>query len=210
VLLPYSPAERALCQSLLETLPSPSTLVVVGVAPHLLSLAGLFIYSLHGEVPLPHSPAEHATWGRAPPPFSGAQYTPPSLLHVLLFQLLIWYSVFFFFFAGWRTVCPGGYADFSQGWLWGYHMLLICSPVGLPSRLGAGAWQCGSPPGFSIYCGVGKLYVGWGCGDVRVLPLLGGFSCLVCLQYLRKIFTLRNTHYLLPPSSRHLGKSPYK
>jgi hypothetical protein len=38
------------------------------------------------------------------------------------------------------------------------------------------------------------------------LPLLGGFSCLVCLQHLRKIFTLKNTCYLLPPCSCHLRK----
>jgi hypothetical protein len=54
-------------------------------------------------------------------------------------------------------------------------MLLICLPVGLPSRLGAVAWQHGSPSGFSIYCSMGKLCAGWGCGSVRVLPLLGGF-----------------------------------
>jgi hypothetical protein len=47
-----------------------------------------------------------------------------------------------------------------------------------------------------------------GCGSVEVLPLLGGFSSLVCLQHLRKIFTLRNTYYLLLPSSCHLGKTP--
>jgi hypothetical protein len=31
-----------------------------------------------------------------------------------------------------------------------YHVLLICSPGGLPSRLGAGIWWYGSPSGFSI------------------------------------------------------------
>jgi hypothetical protein len=82
-----------------------------------------------------------------------------------------------------------------------------CSPVGLPSGLGAGAWWCGTPPGFSIFRDVGELCAGWACEGVKVLPLLGGFSCLVCLQHLRKIFTLRNTHYLLPPSSRYLGKN---
>jgi hypothetical protein len=75
-------------------------------------------------------------------------------------------------------------------------VLLVCSLVGLflPSRLGAGAWQFRSPPVFSVYCGVGKLCVNWLCGGVGVLPLLDGFSCLVCLQHLSKIFTLRNTH----------------
>jgi hypothetical protein len=59
----------------------------------------------------------------------------------------------FLFFAEQGSVCAVGYAGLSQGWLWGYCMLLICSPVGLhlPSRLGAGIWWCRSPPGFSIY-----------------------------------------------------------
>jgi hypothetical protein len=57
---------------------------------------------------------------------------------------------------------------------------LIWSPVGLPSGLGAASWQHRSPPGFSIYCDVGELCVGWGCGGFKVLPLLGGFSCPVC------------------------------
>jgi hypothetical protein len=74
-------------QSLLEAFPSPRTLGEV--APHPPSPAGLFIYSSRGEVPLPHSPAEGATQGTTPPPFSRAQGTPPSLLLVLFFQLLI-------------------------------------------------------------------------------------------------------------------------
>jgi hypothetical protein len=28
-------------------------------------------------------------------------------------------------FAGQGSLCPGGYADFSQGWLWENHVLLI-------------------------------------------------------------------------------------
>jgi hypothetical protein len=86
-------------------------------------------------------------------------------------------------------------------------MLHICSPGGLPSRLGAGAWQRRSPPGFSIYCGMGKLCAAWGCGGVRVLPLLGVFFLSGVSQHLRKIFTLRNTCYLLPPSSYNHGKA---
>jgi hypothetical protein len=49
-----------------------------GGSPFLPSLAGLFIYSLHGEVLLPLSPG-----------------APPSLLCVF-FQLLVYYSVIFF------------------------------------------------------------------------------------------------------------------
>jgi hypothetical protein len=54
---------------------------------------------------------------------------------------------------------------------------------------------------------VEELCVGWQCGGVEVLLLLGGFSCLMCLQHLKNIFTLRNTCYLLPSSSHHLGKT---
>jgi hypothetical protein len=62
------------------------------------------------------------------------------------------FSLFFFsFFPGWGSVCPGGYADLVQGCLWKYHTPLS-SPGGLllSSRLGAGVWRCGSPPGFSV------------------------------------------------------------
>jgi hypothetical protein len=78
-----------------------------GGSPFLPSLAGLVIYSLHGEVLLPLSPG-----------------APPSLLCVF-FQLLVYYSVIFFcvvvvvvVFAGQRSVFPGCYAVLSQGWLW--------------------------------------------------------------------------------------------
>jgi hypothetical protein len=70
-------------------------------SPLLSSLAGLFIYSLCKAVPLPHSPEL-----MAPHPLC---YVP------FFFQLLIYYSVFFSFFPEWRSVCPVGYADLSQG-----------------------------------------------------------------------------------------------
>jgi hypothetical protein len=90
---------------------------------------------------------------------------------------------------GWGLVCPGGYVDFSQGWLWESHVPLICSPVGLPSRLGAGAWQRGSPPGFSIYHDVGELCADWGCRDVEVLPLLVVFP-VQCVSSISEKFLL--------------------
>jgi hypothetical protein len=67
--------------------------------------------------------------------------------------------------------------------------VLLSSPAGLllPSRVGAGIWRHGSPPGFSVYRGMGMLCTGWGCGGVGVLLLLGGFSCKVYLQRLSKI-----------------------
>jgi hypothetical protein len=36
------------------------------------------------------------------------------------------------------SVCPGGYASLSQGWLWELCMAFICSPVGLPNVSQAG------------------------------------------------------------------------
>jgi hypothetical protein len=86
-------------------------------------------------------------------------------------------------------------------------MTLICSPLGLPSRLGAGAWWHRRAPCFSVFCDVGELCVCLQCGSVEEFPLLAVFSCPVCLQHLRKIFTLRNICYLLPSSSHYLGKN---
>jgi hypothetical protein len=138
---------------------------------------GLFIYSLGGGVSLPSSggqpllqtfPAPRllgrghhscllwpacsftvCVWGRASPPLSGAQDTLPSWLHVFFFQLLVYYSVFGFFFLfslggdqsvqGPMLICPRE-----------YHVPLICSPGGLPSRVGAGTWWHKSPLGFSV------------------------------------------------------------
>jgi hypothetical protein len=76
--------------------------------------------------------------------------TPSPLLHVP-FQFLVYYSVLFCF-VGQGSVCPGGYVGLSQGWLWEYYLMLICSPVGLhfPSRFGVSIWQCRSPPVFSV------------------------------------------------------------
>jgi hypothetical protein len=72
---------------------------------------------------------------------------------------------------------------------------------------------CGSSKQVRSQCLVSLYTMMWGsyvraggCRGVKVLPLLGGFSCPVCLQHPKKIFTSRNTWYLLPPSSRHLGK----
>jgi hypothetical protein len=92
-------------------------------------------------------------WGSAPSPLSRAQGTPSSLLRAFFFSAacLLFSLVFLSFFPGWGSVCPGGYADLSQGCLWEYHMPLS-SPGGLllPSQLGASNWWRRSPPGFSI------------------------------------------------------------
>jgi hypothetical protein len=104
----------------------------------------------------PHQPpATFAGFVRraAPPPFShSSEHPAPSA--ACPFQFFVDYPVFLFvfFFAGWGSVCPGGSAGLSQGWLWEYRVPLICSPVGLrpPSRFGAGVWRRGRPPGFSV------------------------------------------------------------
>jgi hypothetical protein len=105
------------------------------------AFSGQLVYLQFCEgVPLPHSPELRA---------------PRRLCYVsffFLFQLLVYYSVFFFsFFPGWGSVCPGGCANLAQVCLWEYRVPLS-SPGGLllPSQVGAGIWWCGSPPGFSI------------------------------------------------------------
>jgi hypothetical protein len=56
------------------------------------------------------------------PPF-GTQGAPPSLLCVF-FVVFAYYSIFFSFFPGWGSVCPGGCADLAQCCLWKYHVPL--------------------------------------------------------------------------------------
>jgi hypothetical protein len=63
------------------------------------------------------------------------------------FQFLI-----YFIFWGPGVSLSRSYAGLSQGYMWEYCMLLICSLVGLglPSRFGTGIWHRGSPPVFSV------------------------------------------------------------
>jgi hypothetical protein len=55
------------------------------------------------------------------PPFSSALSASPSLCCVLVFSSL--FIVQFFFFPG-ASICPGGYAGLSQGWLGEYCVML--------------------------------------------------------------------------------------
>jgi hypothetical protein len=70
----------------------------------------------------------------SPPPLFSTQGAPPSLLHVYCSYCLL---LNFSFFPGWGSVCPGGYADLSQGCLWEYHVPLnsSCGPC-LPKPSG--------------------------------------------------------------------------
>jgi hypothetical protein len=151
---------------LLQTFP----LLVTGHVPLLLpSLASLFIYSSCGKwafPPLLWSFPPTATFTSFPapccwagattsafsgwlvylqfcegfplPPF-GAQGTLPSLLHVF-FVVIAYLFSFFSFFPGWGSVCPGGYADLTQGCLWEYCMPLS-SPCGLRLPKLSGHWH---------------------------------------------------------------------
>jgi hypothetical protein len=84
------------------------------VLPLLLSLASLFIYGLSEGVPLPHSPELRAIH--------------PLYYISFFFQLLVYYSGFFFFFPWAGSVCPGGYADLSQGVPHATYLLTWWSP----------------------------------------------------------------------------------
>jgi hypothetical protein len=91
------------------------------------------------------------------------------LLHVLFFSwLFIIFCLFVFWEAGIsmsRALCW-----FLSGEVVGELCATYstyCSPVGLPTGLGAGAWRHRSPLGFSLFCDVGDLCAGWGCGGAK-------------------------------------------
>jgi hypothetical protein len=163
---------------------------VAGWVPPLLpSLASLFICSSHERVPLPHS--------------LELRESHPLYYMSLFFQLLVYYSACFFSSLGRGQSVQGAMLICPRE----YHVLLICSPCGLclPSSIGAGIWCTGALLVLHLMW-VGMLCMGWGCDSVRVLPLLGVFSCQVHLQHLSKSLPWE-ARFLLPPSSNHLGIS---
>jgi hypothetical protein len=125
--------------------------------------------------------------GGIPCPLFGAQGAPPSLPRVFI-VLIACYSVSLFSLGGgwsvqgamliWPRVVYGSTA---------YHLAHLVVRI-FPSCLGTGVWRWPrSPPDFSVQCEVEMLCAGWRCGGVKVLPLLGGLACKVCLQRLSKI-----------------------
>jgi hypothetical protein len=148
---------------LLEAFPFPSTLGKVTL--HQLSQACMFIYSSHRKCVFPpllwsFPPTTTFTsfpspgcWACATAPaFSSqlvvrdfpssafsAQGAPPSLLHVFFVVNRLLFS-FFFFFPGWVSVCPGGYADLAQGCQWEY-CVPLSSPCGLHLPKLSGCWH---------------------------------------------------------------------
>jgi hypothetical protein len=126
---------------------------------------GLFIYSSGRDSP--------------PQPFGG-QGAPPSLLCVFI-VLITYYSVSLFF-PGWGLVWPRVVCG-STAYCLAHLVVRI-----FPSCLGMDVWQRpGGPPGFSVQREVEMLCTGWRCGGVKVLPLLGGLACNVCLLRVSKI-----------------------
>jgi hypothetical protein len=141
----------------LQAFPSESTLGEVVLHPP--SPAGLFIYRLWGSAPFPAlqwnphqdshcyklSWSKVARWGPPLLPsqaglliYSSVRDCPShtrwssgwhALFATCLF-VVVYYSVFFLFFAWVGLVCLGGYADLAQGCLWEYHVPLS-SPGGL-------------------------------------------------------------------------------
>jgi hypothetical protein len=94
------------------------------------------------------SPARLVLRDSSAPPFS-PQGAPPSLLCVFFF-VVAYYSVFFSFFPGWGSVCPGGYADLAQGCLWEY-CVPLSSPCGLRLPKPSGRWCLAAVRGLSWF-----------------------------------------------------------
>jgi hypothetical protein len=138
------------CEPLLQAFPFPSTLGEVTLhllsqaCMFVYSFHGRWVFPLSCGVFLPpllseafqllvsgfHAPAPARaslvqpglfvySSGRDSIPCSSELSVPHPLSRVsLLFLLLI--SQFLSFFPGWKSVCPGGYADLAQGCLWEY------------------------------------------------------------------------------------------
>jgi hypothetical protein len=74
-----------------------------------------------------------------PPPLQHSGH--PVLFATCLFCCYcLLFRVFFSFFPGWRSVCPGLCADLAQGCLWEYHVLLS-SPCGPRLPKPSGHWH---------------------------------------------------------------------
>jgi hypothetical protein len=187
------------------------------LAGHVLLLlpAGVFVYNSHGRwvsplscgvfLPLPLSQAFPLLVARHAPPllpslarpglfiYSSGRDSPPLALRVLhplcnvslLFLLLI--TQFSFFLGGGRSV-QGAMLIWPKVVCGSttYHLVHLVRVF--PGHLGASIWWWPrGPPDFSIQCDVEMLCTGWRCEGVKVLPLLSGLACKVCLQCLSKI-----------------------
>jgi hypothetical protein len=144
----------------LQAFPFPSTLGEVTLHP--LSQACVFVYSSHGKWVFPpllwSFPSSTLTSFPAPDCWARARLPPEPLRPTQLVYLQfregfpspnLWCSVSptlfpaclycsyclllsFSFFPGWRSFCPGGYADLAQGCLWEYRVPLSSPCPHLP------------------------------------------------------------------------------
>jgi hypothetical protein len=124
--------------------------------------------------------------GRDPLPSSSELRAPHPLCHMSLLFLLLITQFLFFSLGGGRSI--HGDMLFWPRVVCGSTVYCLAHLVHIfPSHLGAGDWWPGGPSGLSVQCEVEMLCAGWRCGGVKVLPLLGGLACKVCLQCLSKI-----------------------
>jgi hypothetical protein len=181
-------------------------------------------FSLFGSLPLSkHIGDSYATpafscrlvylqfpWESASSPLSGALGTPPYLPLVLFSVACLLFSFCFvlYCFVCWAVV------SLARRLCWFFPGVAVEEPCA------AYLLTCGSAKQVRSWCLVARepslfLCILW-CGGAmcglgvwrcQSFASNGGFSCPVCLQHLRKIFTWRNTCYLHPSSRRHLGKN---
>jgi hypothetical protein len=114
---------------------------------------------------------------------SSSLLLPPSLVHskhpafcaACPFQFLAYYLLLFFF-VGWGSVCPGSYADLSQGWLGMPHAayLLTCWSVSLKQVWSwhLAAWETSC---FFSVTSHGEALWGLGAQGVIVFLILSGY-----------------------------------
>jgi hypothetical protein len=109
--LPPSPVELSSQQPLLQAFPAPRLL---GGGCHSCLLWPAYLFTVHVR--------------SAPPPLSRAQCALPSLLLVFFFFSSLFIIQLYFFSPGQGSVCPGCYADLSQGVLRAAYLLTWWSP----------------------------------------------------------------------------------
>jgi hypothetical protein len=101
----------------------------------------------------------------------------------------------FFFFAGRGGQSVQGLCWFIPGWVWEYHMLLICPPVGLLDVSQAGSEPAVQEP--SCFLSVtwhGEALYRLGVQGVKVLILLDFFFSAKCASILSAKFLICGAH----------------
>jgi hypothetical protein len=117
------------------------------------------------------------------------------------FQFLVYYSVFF---PGRGSDYPGGYADFIPVVAVGEQHAVYLFTCWSASPKQVWSWHLAvrEPSLFLSIMGHREALCELGVRGVRVLLLLGGFSCQLWIQHLNKIFDLWISCYLIIPSHR--------